>query len=460
MAANQNALEQILAALTGGGGGRRVELAGDLPGPTPIQAPAASAGTADALLARALSGPAPANYGAGIHTGLTAIGAGLASRSKRQQTEADQAQQTKAAGDMLAQLTAGAPGTLNAGELPSVPSAADAEADPKAAAALMGLDRPAGEMTTGARAPTYDPGDPMAMLAKTLIDQGQGAKVPGFFAADLTAKAAAKAKADALRQGMQFDLLKQANQANLRATTPKSPEVVAQETAINAARAGFERGPGGNLRPIPGGPQDPATVAATAEATAGAKAKVKKETAFPKAQTALQGFERQGKVVSDTVDEALGLISPWSTGYGAFLADMPETDAGKLRNALDTLKANVGFDKLQQMRDNSPTGGALGQVSEFENRLLQAVNGALDPKQSDQLGANLTKIKTLYGQVMEERRGAFQQDYGGMMPKEEAKPGGGGAAGDGLPDGTIIDSPDPSKPSLIRRGGQWVPADG
>jgi hypothetical protein len=27
-------------------------------------------------------------------------------------------------------------------------------------------------------------------------------------------------------------------------------------------------------------------------------------------------------------------------------------------------------------------------------------------------------------------------------------------------EGTIIESPDPSKPPLIRRGGQWVPHDG
>lgn len=137
------------------------------------------------------------------------------------------------------------------------------------------------------------------------------------------------------------------------------------------------------------------------------------------AQSALQGFERQANIVSDTVDEALKLVGPLSTGYGAFLADLPNTDAGKLRNALDTIRANVGFDKLQQMRDASPTGGALGQVSETENRLLQAVNGALDPKQSDQLVANLKKIKTLYGQVMEERRGAFAKDFGGQAPKAE-----------------------------------------
>ena len=93
---------------------------------------------------------------------------------------------------------------------------------------------------------------------------------------------------------------------------------------------------------------------------------------------------------------------------------------GKLKNELETIKANVGFDKLQRMRDNSPTGGALGQVSELENRLLQAVNGALDPAQSDQLRENLKSIKELYAQVIAEKRKAFALDFGDMAG--EAQP--------------------------------------
>ncbi len=84
------------------------------------------------------------------------------------------------------------------------------------------------------------------------------------------------------------------------------------------------------------------------------------------------------------------------------------------------------------MRENSPTGGALGSVSDFENRLLQAVNGAMDPKQETQLVENLNVIKQLYPQVMQERKRAFEQDYGNVQPlgnnpqapQENIKPGG------------------------------------
>lgn len=141
-----------------------------------------------------------------------------------------------------------------------------------------------------------------------------------------------------------------------------------------------------------------------------------REKSYTKAQSSLQGFEQQTKIVTDTIDNALKTISPLSTGYGSFLKDLPNTDAGKLNNYLDTIKSNIGLDKLQNMRDNSPTGGALGQVSDMENKLLQATSGALDPKQTDQLKTNLTVIKELYPQVLAEKRRAFEQDYGGFKP--------------------------------------------
>ena len=48
---------------------------------------------------------------------------------------------------------------------------------------------------------------------------------------------------------------------------------------------------------------------------------------------------------------------------------VPFSEEQSVNNAVDTLKANVAFDRLQKMRDNSKTGGALGQVSEKELRL-------------------------------------------------------------------------------------------
>lgn len=64
---------------------------------------------------------------------------------------------------------------------------------------------------------------------------------------------------------------------------------------------------------------------------------------------------------------------------------------------LNTIKANIGFDKLQEMRENSPTGGALGPVSDFENKLLQSTIASIDQFQSrDQLIEKLGVIEKVY----------------------------------------------------------------
>jgi hypothetical protein len=58
---------------------------------------------------------------------------------------------------------------------------------------------------------------------------------------------------------------------------------------------------------------------------------------------------------------------------------IPSSDAYALSNIIQSVKANLSFDELQRMRDASPTGGALGQVSNIEIGLLQNSIAALNP---------------------------------------------------------------------------------
>lgn len=63
---------------------------------------------------------------------------------------------------------------------------------------------------------------------------------------------------------------------------------------------------------------------------------------------------------------------------GARLADNGlNQEAVDVKRKLETLQSIVSFDRLQQMREASPTGGALGAVSERELALLQSSMGAL-----------------------------------------------------------------------------------
>ncbi len=70
------------------------------------------------------------------------------------------------------------------------------------------------------------------------------------------------------------------------------------------------------------------------------------------------------------------------------------SSVANLEGALDTVKALVGFDALQKMREASPTGGALGQITERELAFLQSVQGSLNTSQgNEQLKATLGRIK-------------------------------------------------------------------
>ena len=105
----------------------------------------------------------------------------------------------------------------------------------------------------------------------------------------------------------------------------------------------------------------------------------------------------QAKNVAATVDEALGQVSGWTAGLGSLLASVPGSPAADLEGTLTTIKANLGFDRLQQMRDASPTGGALGQVAIQELEALQATVASLKQGQSpEKLRSGLNKIKRHY----------------------------------------------------------------
>ncbi len=103
--------------------------------------------------------------------------------------------------------------------------------------------------------------------------------------------------------------------------------------------------------------------------------------------------ERATRTVQ-SVDELMGKVNRWTTGVGSVLSRIPESDARNFAAELDTLKANIAFNELTQMREASKTGGALGQVSNIELGLLQSALGALDPGQSPaNLRGQLQKIK-------------------------------------------------------------------
>lgn len=111
---------------------------------------------------------------------------------------------------------------------------------------------------------------------------------------------------------------------------------------------------------------------------------VKLETSLPKARATLEAANAKVDIVRSKIAQALPMVSNWTTGYGSVLANWPATAARDFKGQVDTIVANLGFDELQEMRQNSPTGGALGQVAVQELDMLQKTKASLDQAQSPQ----------------------------------------------------------------------------
>ena len=81
----------------------------------------------------------------------------------------------------------------------------------------------------------------------------------------------------------------------------------------------------------------------------------------------------------ETADKALGLTDDYFPLTYDITKYLPLTDSRQLRTYVNTLQSNLAFDRLQKMRDESKTGGALGQVSNIELDLLKSSVATLDP---------------------------------------------------------------------------------
>lgn len=163
--------------------------------------------------------------------------------------------------------------------------------------------------------------------------------------------------------------------------------------------------------PIPGGPVAQEAAAKEAAAAAGQEQR-----------------EINASVVNDDIGRAIAMIEkdPVSlTGLGAFLSSgIPGTSAYDLGEILNTLKANSAFDQLQAMREASPTGAALGSVSDTEGKRLESVRGSLVQSQTpEQLVYNLKRFSNVYNDVIHgSGKGPERYDLGGgadTRPGEE-----------------------------------------
>lgn len=132
--------------------------------------------------------------------------------------------------------------------------------------------------------------------------------------------------------------------------------------------AGYRQTKDGNLEAIPGGPADLKKVGQYNLDTATLTNSVADLDSLAEAANELKEHPGLKRI----------------TGVMGAIPNIPGSDAANAQAKLDTLKSKVGFGVLQNMRNNSKTGGALGSVSDVEQKLLQSNLAALDKAQSYQ----------------------------------------------------------------------------
>lgn len=128
--------------------------------------------------------------------------------------------------------------------------------------------------------------------------------------------------------------------------------------------------------------------AAARQAEAGGvdpKVKLKLDQAYPQASRALQSattkIDQDIEDVENLLKDTEGLTAITGGVYGAYAPNISAA-ANRAQALLDKIKAGAGFTALQEMRDASPTGGALGNVSNTEGQKLEDSVATFSQRQS------------------------------------------------------------------------------
>jgi hypothetical protein len=174
--------------------------------------------------------------------------------------------------------------------------------------------------------------------------------------------------------------------------------------------------PGGlRMAPIAGGPAERAEIESEDQAV-GRQAQRARAGA-----TVIQDLQRGLDLIPE-----LGAIARGEGVAGGVTrtgqARVPGTVANRITQFTESALSNVGLDTLQQMRENSPTGGALGQVPIQQQKRLEQVLGSLDISQPPSvLEANIKRVMNIYTDIIygspEERARAVEQ---GRMTQQQS----------------------------------------
>ncbi len=178
------------------------------------------------------------------------------------------------------------------------------------------------------------------------------------------------------------------------------------------------------------------------EAKRTAAIKLEKPRAQARLTSSLSGLDSTSGLVS-RISKHPGLSS--ATGISSAFPTRPGSDAANVEALLETLRARLSFAELAKMKAASPTGGALGAISERELSLLGAAEQSLSVSQSqEQFSENLNNIESSLARLKSAQQDAFDAQFGVIKQQDDLTglPSGSTSIGGGrfrLPDGTIVE---------------------
>jgi hypothetical protein len=162
---------------------------------------------------------------------------------------------------------------------------------------------------------------------------------------------------------------------------------------------------------------------AQTEATKAAMQKqIGQPAATSTAQTAIYEIDKQ----LENIDRlAAHPGTPKMVGLGGTLmSKIPGSEAAGAAAIADQLRAKSAFNALAEMRKASPTGGALGAVSDREDRMLADSEAALSQSQNfDDYKRNLQVYRQRAEQAKANIARAYKMDYGVDLPSVEREKG-------------------------------------
>jgi hypothetical protein len=159
------------------------------------------------------------------------------------------------------------------------------------------------------------------------------------------------------------------------------------------APSGYRHTPTGDLEPIPGGPVSPGLSPKDIQ---------KREATYPQATSSVKSFESKSEQYIKELEKLRddpGLNQITGPVYGR--TPSVSRAGSRAQSLYDKIFAKGGFQALQDMREASKTGGALGNVSNAEGvRLERSTVGGLDRTQ------NIKDVQQGINDLIEEIRGS------------------------------------------------------